>query len=490
MNKQALIKHILSQSHLVFLVLFGLGLLTYINSLNNPFMIDDHAFFSSRGIDTDNVSYVRPLAHLIPAFFFGLFGKWVIGYHLGNLLLFVVAAFVLYQLIRYFFDEPVMAFSAAALYLIHPINGIIVNYITASVFAVQVILMLGSLYFLVRDREAVGHGDFKGKICSIVFFMLALMCHETAMALPFYAFVLVAIKNNKDIKGVVLRTWPLWVVLVLYFCFRLNYHSINNSIFYNISRLQVNGVEYIASLMHLIGWYLGKFIYPEGITMMWTVKAVRHGAEILAFSGVLLLMVLGRVLWCWNLPKPVILGLGWLLAGFIPLCFGAVVSPLQGFLIEPHWFVFSSTGFFILIAWVLSCMWKNARIGASILMGVLMLVWITTSWMYNDVWGNEERYCRQWLFYCPEFKAVSYFLANAYMKEGDYEKARYYFNQSLLNRKKDWLVYFNLGLLDIKQERLDSAEDNFKKVLTLEPKSKEAKMALRFINRQKQKIRF
>ena len=36
-----------------------------------------------------------------------------------------------------------LAFLTGLFYLIHPINGIVVNYISASVFALQVIFMLG-----------------------------------------------------------------------------------------------------------------------------------------------------------------------------------------------------------------------------------------------------------------------------------------------------------------------------------------------------------
>ena len=67
--------------------------------------------------------------------------------------LFVLAASSIYLLIGKISGNDNLAFLTGLFYLIHPINGIVVNYISASVFALQVIFMLGTILLLWGSLE-------------------------------------------------------------------------------------------------------------------------------------------------------------------------------------------------------------------------------------------------------------------------------------------------------------------------------------------------
>ena len=539
-------RHVMRQINLslgqVFFLLVVVGFLTFANSLRNPFMIDDHSFFASERM-TDlkflkyqllpdknkrlhiesgktDTSYYRPLAHIIPMLNFWAFKNNVVGYHIFNLVLYIIGAFLFYLLLNNLLHPclsgrqagggggSLVALLAAMGYLVHPINGVVVNYITASVYAAQVIFMLLSLYLVSTPPP---HREWR-RLFAVGFFFLALLCHETSMALPFYAVVMFMTARRENIKNALYQSRWLWMAFGAYFIFRMFNNTIGGSVFSNMARLHVNGLEYLASEGRLMFWYLSKMIFPDGITLMWVTEPVRGLASVgwVAF----LAGFVGFAIWALcraidtkdvgrrtkdeneghpassshvlrpasHASAPYALGLAWLAIGFIPLGLGSVISPLQGFLIEPHWFVFPSTGFFIIAGAWLAAFWEKKRKPvAAVLIAAVLFSWMASSWTYNWIWGNEVRYCRVWLMSCPQFKAVSYFLGKSYLEKGQLNEAKYYFQNSLLHRYKDWLVYFNLGVVDIGQRHWQEASRNLQQALKLEPRAADPLNALGYV---------
>ena len=105
-------------------------------------------------------------------------------YHLLNLFLFVLASSLIYLLIEKITGNYNLAFLAGLFYLIHPINGIVVNYISASVFALQVIFMLGTILLLWESLERKNNRALY--FLSLLFSFLSLFWHESGMMTPFY----------------------------------------------------------------------------------------------------------------------------------------------------------------------------------------------------------------------------------------------------------------------------------------------------------------
>ena len=200
MNDQKLSRRIKIHS-IVFCVFFLIGWVAYSNSLRSGFMLDDHAFFDEKmqnikflpyqflpdkdkalnikGGKTD--SYYRPIAHVIPMLSYLVFKDNTFGHHWVNLILFLFAVYCIYFLIYSLSQDFILSFIAALLYLIHPINGVFVNYITANVYAAQVILMSLSLICLLQSFKARRENLFY--VLSLSFFTISLLCHETSMAI-------------------------------------------------------------------------------------------------------------------------------------------------------------------------------------------------------------------------------------------------------------------------------------------------------------------
>lgn len=161
--------------------------------------------------------------------------------------------------------------------------------------------------------------------------------------------------------------------------------------------------------------------------------------------------------------------LAFTLIGFFPGYFASFRVPNVGPLIEPHWFIFSSIGFFILVAYVLQKILDRARLIGLVLIFIVILAWSTASFAYNQVWTDQKTYALFWSKQVPHFKLSYFYLADAYQEEGFFKGAKIYYKLSLMGDPSDSEIYNNLGVMDTRDGNLKGAELNFKKALNLNP---------------------
>ena len=154
----------------MFLLLFMFGLLVYSNNLNNKFLIDDYRYLNKPSLSMRLVlyelnpyrlqpsaflgqqditrSYYRPLTYMLYDFYYPAFKNNLWRYHLLSIFLYVFMASLIYLALGRISGNYNLAFLTSLFYLIHPINGIAVNYISAVVCTLEAIFMLGAILLL------------------------------------------------------------------------------------------------------------------------------------------------------------------------------------------------------------------------------------------------------------------------------------------------------------------------------------------------------
>jgi Tfp pilus assembly protein PilF len=465
-------------------VLVILGALTYANALHGPFMFDDHDFFDDtkkniRNIpvfflpDGDNIIqgttalghnlFYRPLSKVVPMLPYLIFRSNVFALHVFNLILWTAAAWMVFLFLNGWLGSFWLALLTAALFLVHPINGLAVNYITASVFSAQVILMIASLRFL------------SSKLLSVLFFVLSLMCHESAMVLPFYAVLIMVWGKGQDWKEAFKVSWPLWLTLVMYFIWRLYFCSLSKGLLNQYGNFSMNIFEFAATDIKLMCWYLERLVFPPGMVMIYTSPVLRG----LAVWGWLIFgMGLGVAIFkgLQGSSKVFTLGAAWLVLGFLPFLPASLFQPTRHvLLIESHWMVFASIGFFMVIAYVLTELWKKERSWAGAGGVLLFAVLIFSAWQSNALWADEITYGQYWLSQTPSFSAIHTLLGRAYQERGLYDKARQQWRLGLTSDKRDQLGYFiNMGLMDFNQDHYDAAMEEFTQAVKFNPRDEMA----------------
>lgn len=101
-------------------------------------------------------------------------------------------------------------------------------------------------------------------------------------------------------------------------------------------------------------------------------------------------------------------------------------------IVEPHWFYFSSIGFFLIVAKaILELKEKiNFRLWAVFLFCLLMGSFVLLR-ENNTRWKNQETYCRYWLSLNQKNMTPFYGLGKSLLGKGDYKQAIIYFERGL-----------------------------------------------------------
>tara|TARA_Y100001960_G_C14739503_1_gene862171 strand:+ start:424 stop:2169 length:1746 start_codon:yes stop_codon:yes gene_type:complete len=171
--------------------------LTYLNSLDNGFTLDDYGlvlqnkavttcdvveFFVSdywSGFEDRRSGLYRPLTLLTFAIEYKFFGSTAFGYHLTNLILHVVVSLLVVIVFRGLVDAPT-AILAGLFFAVHPIH-------TEAVSAIAGRADLLATLFVLSSVGVSRHGyDKSAKFWqpTALFFALALLSKESAVVLP------------------------------------------------------------------------------------------------------------------------------------------------------------------------------------------------------------------------------------------------------------------------------------------------------------------
>lgn len=484
----------LKSPHKLFLFFLIAGAAAFANGLNHPLMIDDYVFFDEMGRNPRNLwinfipdkakvlnlegpkteVYYRPLALSVPKLVYWLVGGSRFAMHLFNLLLFVTAVWLLARLLGRLSGDMLFGTLTALFMLVHPINGIIVNYKTAGIFALQMIFMIMAADWTFKDKVSPGR-----QAGIIALFLAALFCHEDSFALPLYLLVISRIVLKDPWQRSLQRCGPIFTAAVIYFFLHMIWASLGENLFNKYAGYHMSIWEFVATWFSLQAWYIAKFFAPEGI-VIWTIRPIIH-------TGAADWVVFGSTLWflaVWTrkkyFPNSVWMqvGLWWFFIGMLLLGAGSLFNGNQ-LMIEPHWLLFACIGFFMVLADALILVLRGPlRIPVAIATAVLVLSWMSWGWAYNTLWNSEKNYCYYWLQENPSFNPVHMYIARAYFGEGNLEMAAKHYKLSLANQYPDYIMYSNLGSIALLEDKLPLARAYLMRALSIEPRCARALSSL------------
>ena len=491
--------------------LFLICLLAYVNSFNNNFLLDDHlVLFGQRGVINkslgeillqDQGGFYRPAGYFLLWLLTHLFGEHQVGYHVVNLVLLFLIAYFLYLIVKNLTLDSLLAFLAAALYAIHPVNGFLVNYMTAGYISVFVLSMQASFLFFMRFADKGSNKDY---VLSFAFFVYACMSHEMVIMLPVFLLSYLFFMKRERFWSLAQWILPLMMFLAVWFIVRSHVSAAFVRISNPIAALG-DGLAYLSTWLDLTGWYLSKLIFPKDIIFLWSsqygVKNIVLQALVFLFLVIMSIYAIVR----WNKGfKPLMLTM--FVIGLLPSLYSCFVYfPIVWPIIEPHWFYFSSMGFFVLMAVVLKkIIEKNVKAGIILVGGVATLL-MYFNWDLNTKWSTQELYCSYWLSLNPGNLTPYYGLGRSLMDQGDCanaakifqvghnrlhmlsleltadmghcmdvlgddQKASDYLNTALRMDPNYALTYHYIGLYFNKRNKLERAQDYFRKAVVLDPK--------------------
>lgn len=467
---------------------FVLSLVTYSNSLSNPFLMDDHALvlqnrkigdishlqlnpFSKQTETGEGSKYIyyRPITHLADYVSFLLFEKDVTGYHVLNLFLFFLCSVTLYHFLTTLPINGAASLLTCLLFITHPINGVLINYTSTTGY----ILLI--LFHLLGFLSYVKYGDTQHLIylyLSLLCFCLSLLCHETAIFFPVYLAAILYFIKKHHFRKLVAALIPFLIISSTYLFFRMHYASLKSGVIDNIAIFDLSFLQYIVKYFYLLLSYLKNLILLRDIVLIYSAPYILKYPfvwlilfALSCFATVYLIFVLWR-----DTLKA--FALSWIVIGFGPVTLACFSRPSMGLIISPHWLLISSIGYCLLIALMIESVYTRHRNKIILTIPAFLLVcFIFVSRQYNQIWANEIRYCLYMLRLSPNIPLTKFWLANAYFEKGDLQNARFYFKETIMGVENDWKAYSNLGVIEGRLGNKDMELQYYFKALQQKPDS-------------------
>jgi hypothetical protein len=392
----------------------------------NGFMMDDHiALFGQTGVENKSfvqifsqqqADFYRPAGHFILRVILQFAQHNPLGYHVANLFLFFLIVFLFFRLFEKITGDKPLAFLAAVLYGVHPINGMNVNYITASALATFILCTQASFLYFMRFSDERRKRDY---FLSFVFFILALLSHEISVAIPVYlAAYLFFIKKERWTHSLGLLA-PFVVFMALYFGARFKEFFFARLI-HGASEAMGDPAGHFTTWYDLVSWFVSKLVIPHEIIFLWSQK---YGAAYFPGKAIVFALILAATIYLiffrWKQGwKPFVLTV--FMVGLLPSVISAFsYFPIVWPLLEPHWFYFSQMGFFLfLAAFLMRLIRRHGQIGIFLCV-VLVGILVALAWDYNSKWQTQEKYARYWLSLNRGNLTPYYGLGRSLMDQGD-----------------------------------------------------------------------
>ena len=499
--KNNLLNHRIS----VAAILFVACVLSYANSLRNQFLLDDYyVLFGDWGVEkltslsslftTVRAGFFRPVGYAFLRLFYLMFHSNAVWYHSANLLLFFIICMLFFVMTDMLFGNRRLSFLTALLYAIHPINGMLVNYVTASVISIFIVsAQLSFIFFLkfLEERKRILY------VVSLFFFILSLLSHESSMMLPIYLCCTVYFLKHSQIKKDMIRILPYLFIIFGYLVYRLNLHDARP--IGTLFQLSLTFVGYVSTIAQLISWYISKLVIPREMLFIWDIPVA--GKNLIGWTlGFLSACALAGFLIFrrWRQEKLKAFSLAFFVAGFLPVGLASFVYTdfTKTAMIEPHWFYFSSVGFFILVAgFILEIRQYIDRRIWIVGFGALSFLLLLLTWQHNKLWRDEETYCAHWMSINPYNvtaklnRAFAYigkndkgleksqyenclrvaYLGGTYNIIGRTEEAKQYYRLALEMNPDCTMAYYGLGILYFNNREYLESEEALLKAIDLDP---------------------
>ena len=426
----------------------------YANIYGNGFVFDDGLLverneflrswstfgklFTAHTTDGAHVAggFYRPLQNLLYFFVYQIFGPSPFGFHLADVALHAANAGLLFTLARRLGFAPLAAFFGALIWAVHPIQTEAITYTTGTADPLFVFFTLCGLIVLAPEFAP------RKIAASCVFFALALLSKETAVAFPLLAAICVFLVNpqRKSLKTY-RRTWPLWLMLVAYLLLRFT--ILNRDGFQSFALPAYSYMQFYAghfscrlyTFLATLPFYLGALVWPVGLHIErdflvflepfhWEVLA---GFLIIAAAAAAIIRSLKT-----KKNVPLSWGLLWAAAAYAPNA--GLLMPVDALFLE-HWMYLPTVGLFLGIAQTialnakkLSSRTRRIGIGAVLLLALALGV---RAYDQNEVWRDTIT-LYNYIFTFGEGNARSHNnLGIAYAQKGDYAAAIDQFREAI-----------------------------------------------------------
>ena len=404
--------------------------------------------------------YYRPLdtlSYMLDHYLWG--GKNPFWYHLENVLLHGVVVVLFYFLLMEVFEDKRLAFFAAVLFAVYPVNTEAVDFVSARNTLFCAVFSLASLLLLAK-------GGARWTLLSFLSYFIALLSKELAVVLPFFllslsltgGFASCEEKKKFKVKKTVLAGF--FALTAVYFVIR---HFVLGAF---IAR---HGIGFSPDRLKLIAAVLFEhfrlFVFPFKLNALYTEKILSFSMIKAASAGVGVLLLLYFSLKK-KTPGPVRAGAQWILWGLLPV---SNIVKIPSAPVAERYQYMVLLGFVLILGYLIETLSRRkAALGLAVLAALSLALGLRT-FERNFVWKDDTSLYASMIRSDPADAAAYYDLGNFYGEHGDLEDAKRQFRAALVMDPGYIKARVNLGIAYAKEDRFKEAIQEFTTALAIDP---------------------
>lgn len=429
----------------IFILAVLISFVLYGNTIPGEFIYDDRVFVDIQKLKgTENLwltlsnphliaeqtanQTFRPLSSFTFALNFFLFGESPASFHVVSILLNALAGFLVFRVVELLFENRRIAIFSTLLFLFLPIHTEAVAFIKARDEILSAIFIL--LSWIVFIRAVYGPKVRWWLLAgSAGLFFVALLAKEFSLSAPIlFLFVLylqreLAIKKMSQIFAIFLPVYGFYFWLA---------HEIiikgiaRGSNFFIINPLTESSyVIRFWTSFKIAFLYVLKIIFPINLSASYDYNQLTLISDPLqspeAIAGIVILSLFAIILVSKKIASTEIRVA---VAVFvIPYFIFSKFFFSGGQIMGERWVYFASLGICLLFALILEKIYKKNKVLAIAFLVVVLSVYSVVIIQRNNVWLNEKNLFESMVKDAPNSVQGHKALAQAYLKQGDYEKA-------------------------------------------------------------------
>jgi tetratricopeptide (TPR) repeat protein len=515
------------QSPWLLTLLLLLAILPYVNTLQNGFVYDDNnevltnpyirsfshvgdifstrilAHLGARGA----TNYYRPISIFGFLICYKLFGLLPYGFHLANLLLHALIVCVLFGLTQRLFHDQWLAFTASAIFALHPIHTESVAWVSGVTDLDLALFYLATFWFFLagaRPQNGAaakiagtgGAGPWPNAVRPYVqsarsewmqlgmagSFILALLSKEQAVTLPLIAMVYEHFyrgdRSSTTWRQKMSRYGTLWLLVVIYVLFRVRFFGAFAPV--QLTR-NVSWYEAILSAFPLAGEYLWKMIWPVHLSAYYAFhkNVTPLDSRVLAGVAVLGLCAVAFGALC---KRRVSFGFIWFFINIAPVLNSRWLGPN---VFTERYLYLPSVGLCWVAAWGIQEIWNRYatrprvwRVAFGTCLGVVAVSAFVRIVTRNRDWRDDETYYRVTLAAVPEAASLRQNLGAVYWNRMQPAAAEREWKKALEDSPESAQLLNNLGLVYAGRKENDEAIAYFQRSMRLRPNYTDAHLNL------------
>ncbi|HIL08631.1 MAG TPA: tetratricopeptide repeat protein [Candidatus Latescibacteria bacterium] len=392
----------------------------------------------------------RPLLLVSYALNYASGGYGLAGYHIGNWLLHLACALLVYLLGRRLHGHWPAALFAALLFGLHPITTEPVNYISSRSESQAAFFYLAALLGYLLWRQGAGRRFW---LLSLIAFSCALLSKSVTVVLP-VALLVYERWGHRQARGerYVFYYLPYWGVVVGYLALAQSW--LGSSLGHPVR----GAVEQLATQAKAAVYYVHLLIAPVRLTVEHPFSTARALGDVPVVLGI---AAIASAIW-FARRRPLVLLLGsWAILPLLP----SSLVPLN-VLVNEHRLYLPLAFLAVGVGWGVGGVWRGGRV---VLVVALLAICALLTHARSLVWRDELSLWSDAAQKAPQMYRTHLHLGGALEQSGQIQAALASYDRALALALDAIEVHYNRGRVLIMLGQADAALEAYGRCLELDP---------------------